>query len=106
MTFHLVKVEKNNRYLVETVNDVEEVVPFIKDFYPNNIEYLEDIQFDDFKKEVETGNKYDSGLYILEHPDSICVYRVLTKIYYGYLFKSPQREIKLVDHYELVLDKK
>ena len=30
MTFHLVKVEKNNRYLVQTVNIIEEIIPFIE----------------------------------------------------------------------------
>ena len=104
MTFHLVKVEKNNRYLVQTVNDVEEVVPFIENQYSENVEYLEDVSYDDFKNEVETGNKYQSGTYIIEHPDSICVYCVLTNIFYGYLFTSAQRQIKLVHRYELVVN--
>ena len=104
MTFHLVKVEKNNRYLVQTVDDVNEVIKYLENNYSENIEHLEDISFDDFKNEIDSGNKYKSGLYIVEHPDSINVYRVSTKIYFGYLFNSAQREITLLDRYELVVD--
>ena len=104
MTFHLVKVEKNNRYLVSTVTDVNEVIKYLENTYPEHIKHLEDVNFDDFKNEVDTGNEYKSGLYIIEHPDSVNVYRVSTKIYFGYLFNSAQREIKLVDRYELVVD--
>ena len=104
MTFHLVKVEKNNRYLVQTVNIIEEVIPFIENNYPEHVEHLEDVNFDDFKNEVDTGNEYKSGLYIVEHPDCICVYRVSTNIYFGYLFTSAKREIKLIERYELVID--
>ena len=104
MTFHLVKVEKNNRYLVQTVNIIEEVIPFIETQHPEHVEHLEDVNFDDFKNEVDTGNEYKSGLYIVEHPDCICVYRVSTNIYFGYLFTSAKREIKLIERYELVID--
>ena len=52
MTFHLVKVEKNNCYLVSTVTDVNEVIKYLENTYP---EHLEDLNFDDFKNEVETG---------------------------------------------------
>ena len=103
--FHLVKVEKTNRYLVHTVDNIEEVIPFIENQYPEHVEYLEDVSYDDFKNEVESGNKYESGLYIVEQVDSINVYRVLTKIYFGYLYTSAQREINLVHRYKLVVDK-
>ena len=96
MTFHLVKVEKNNRYLVSTIIDVNDVIQYLENNYPENVEHLEDVNFDDFKNEVSTGNKYKSGLYIVEHPDCINVYRVSTNIYYGYLFDTAKREINLV----------
>ena len=79
MTFHLVKVEKNNRYLVQTVNIIEEVIPFIETQHPEHVEHLEDVNFDDFKNEVDTGNEYKSGLYIVEHPDCICVLSCINK---------------------------
>ena len=50
------------------------------------------------------GNEYKSGLYIVEHPDCIWVYRVSKNIYFGYLFASAKREIKLIDRCELVID--
>ena len=104
MPFHLVKVEKNVRYMIQTVDDIEEVIPFIETQYSEHCEFLEDVNYDDFKNEVETGNKYNSGLYIVEHPDCKAVYRVATKIFFGYLYNSAQREINLVHRYELVLD--
>ena len=103
MPFHLVKVEKNIRYRIQT-DDIEEVIPFIETQYSEHCEFLEDFNYDDFKNEVETGNKYKSGFYIVEHPDCINVYCVSTKIYYGYLYNCAEREIKLIDRYELVLD--
>ena len=104
MPFHLVKVMKNVRCLIQTVDDIEKVIPFIEDQYSEHCEFLENVDYDDFKKAVEESNKYESGLYIVEHPDCINVYRVSTKIYYGYLYNCAEREIKLIDRYELVLD--
>ena len=104
MPFHLVKVEKTNRHLIQTVDDIEEVIPFIEDQYSENVQYL-DVNYDEFKQDVETGNNYESGLFIVEHPDCIAVYRVSTKIYYGYLYNSAERETNLIHRYELVLDK-
>ena len=91
MPFHLVKVEKNNRYLVQSVKDVDEVIKYLEIQYPENIKNLEDVSFDDFKYEIDSGNKYKSGLYIVEHPDSICVYCVSTKIFFGYLIVHKER---------------
>ena len=38
--YHLVKVEKSNRYLIQTVDDIEEVIPFIEDQYSESVQYL------------------------------------------------------------------
>lgn len=103
--YHLVKVEKKQRFVVQTVDDIDDVITIIENQYPEQCNYLEDVHHDDFLNEVNNGNKYESGLYIVELPDCINVYRVCTKIYYGYLFNSAQRESKLVDRYELVLNK-
>ena len=81
--------------MAHTVDDIDEIITVIENQYPENVEYLEDVHFGDFKNEIESGNKYKSGLYIVEH--RICVYRVLTKIYYGYLFNDAQKELRLVD---------
>ena len=47
------KVEKNNRYLKQTVNIIEEVIPIIEAQYPEHVEHFEDVNFDDFKNEVD-----------------------------------------------------
>ena len=56
---------------------MNEVIKYLENNYPENLEY---ISFDDFKNEIESGNKYKSGLYIIKHPDAINVYHVATKI--------------------------
>ena len=102
-TYHLVKVSKLDRRVEITVRDPEEVINYIECLYTDNIEFLRGVSYDDFEKEVKTGNTYTSGLFIIEETDSINVYRVKTDIYYGYIYNSAQRNITLEDRFELVV---
>ena len=102
-SYHLVKVSKLNRQLELTVHDPEEVIEFIECLYTDNIEFLRGVSYEEFEKDVKTGNTYTEGLFIVEETDSINVYRVKTEIYYGYLYNSAQRNITLEDRFELVV---
>jgi len=102
--FHLVLVKGKNRHLVETVNEINDIINYIENQYVDMIKFVEDVTEDEFIMDVAKLDKYDNGLYIIEDPDKILVLKVSTKISFGYLYNSVDRDIKLIDTYEIVVE--
>ena len=101
--FNLVHVKKGNRNIICTVEDVDYIFVYLENRYVDKLQYIKNVNYDDFKDEVENGNKYEQGLYLLEIPNSLNVYRVSNKISYGYLYNKMQKVIKLVDCFDVEL---
>lgn len=102
--FYLVHVTKNERHLIGSTDELNQIIEFIEDQYVDPIVHLEDVSIDEFKNEATNASDFDNGLYIIEEIDSINVYQVKTLISFGYLYNSAEREIKLKDRYELVVN--
>ena len=77
--YHIVKYRNNIRYVINTVNNMEDIYDSIKLLYNKSVIHLGYICYGLFHSNI-FDNKYEDGIYMInEDNDDITVYKVVDK---------------------------